>query len=67
MDEQDFEWLTTDASHIKVHPHTAGAVGSNHDMERTKGGLTPRYIWTGMRMLVNTAANEPHVQKNKSE
>ncbi len=51
VDEPDFEWLMIDASHCKVHPHAAGAVGGNQDMERTKGGLTPRYIWPWMRMV----------------
>jgi len=40
-----------DASHIKVHPHAAGAVGGNQDMGKTKGGLTPKYIWPWMRMV----------------
>jgi hypothetical protein len=47
----DYEWLMIDASHCKVHPHAAGAVGGNQDMARTKGGLTPRYIWPWMRMV----------------
>jgi len=51
IDEPDFEWLMIDASHIKVHPHAAGAVGGNQDMERTKGGSTQRYIWPWMRMV----------------
>ena len=51
IDEPDFEWLMIDASYIKVHPHAAGAVGGNQDMSRTKGGLTPRYIWPWTRML----------------
>jgi len=51
IDEPDFEWLMIDASHCKVHPHAAGAVGGNQDMERTKGGSTPRYIWPWMRMV----------------
>jgi transposase len=51
IDEPDFEWLMIDASHVKVHPHAAGAVGGNQAMERTKGGLTPRYIWPWMRMV----------------
>ena len=51
IDEPDFEWLMIDASHIKVHPHAAGAIGGNQDMERTKGGSTPRYIWPWMRMV----------------
>jgi len=38
IEEPDFEWLMIDASHCKVHPHAAGAVGGNQDMERTKGG-----------------------------
>jgi len=42
IDEPDFEWLMIDASHVKVHPHAAGARGGNHDMARTKGGSTPR-------------------------
>lgn len=51
IDEPDFEWLMIDASHIKVHPHAAGAVGGNQDMERTKGGSTPRYIWPWIRLV----------------
>jgi len=51
IDEPDFEWLMIDASHCKVHPHAAGAVGGNQDMERTKGGSTPRYILPWMRMV----------------
>ena len=42
-----------DASHVKVHPHAAGAVGGNQDMGKTKGGLIQRYIlhlkrWRGI-------------------
>ena len=51
IDDPDFEWLMIDASHIKVHPHAAGAVGGNQDMGRTKGGSTPRYIWPWIRMV----------------
>ena len=51
IDEPDMEWLMIDASHCKVHPHAAGAVGGNQDMERTKGGSTPRYIWPWMRLV----------------
>jgi len=47
----EFQWLMIDASHIKVHPHAAGAVGGNQDMERTKGGSTQRYIWPWMRLV----------------
>jgi transposase len=49
--ETDLEWLMIDATHIKVHQHGAGAKGGNQDMSRTKGGLTPRYIWPWMRMV----------------
>ena len=38
IDDPDFEWLMIDASHIKVHPHGAGARGGNQAMDRTKGG-----------------------------
>ena len=51
IDDPDFEWLMIDASHCKVHPHAAGAVGGNQDMSRTKGGSPPRYIWPWMRMV----------------
>lgn len=51
ISEPDFEWLMIDASHIKVHPHAAGARGGNQDMGRTKGGSTQRYIWPWMRMV----------------
>jgi IS5 family transposase len=40
-----------DASHIKVHQHSAGAQGGNQAMGRTKRGSTPRYIWPWMRMV----------------
>ena len=52
--EPDFEWLMIDASHCKVHPHTAGAVGGNQGMSRTKGGSTQRYIWPWMRMVCHS-------------
>jgi len=54
IEEPDFEWLMIDTSHSKVHPHATGAVGGNQDMERTKGGLTPRYIWPWMRMVTQS-------------
>jgi len=38
VENPDYEWLMIDASHVKVHPHAAGAVGGNQDMGRTKGG-----------------------------
>ncbi|WP_155399170.1 IS5 family transposase [Xenorhabdus bovienii] len=40
--EPDFEWLMIDASHIKVHPHAAGAAGGNQDRGRTKGGFNTK-------------------------
>ena len=51
VNEPDYEWLMFDASHVKVHPHAAGARGGNQDMARTKEGSTPRYIWPWMRMV----------------
>ena len=51
IDDPDFEWLMIDASHIKVHHHATGAVGGNQDMESTKGGSIPRYIWPWMRLV----------------
>jgi transposase len=54
IDSPDFEWLIIDASHIKVHPHAAGARGGNQDMARTKGGSTQRYIWPWMRMVIRS-------------
>lgn len=49
--DPDYEWLMIDASHCKVHPHAAGAAGGNQDMERTKGGSIPKYIWPWMQMV----------------
>ena len=43
IDDDDFEWLIIDASHVKIHPHACGAVGGNQDMGRTKGGSIPKY------------------------
>ena len=51
IDEPNCERLTIGATHCKVHPHAAGAKGGNQDMGRTKGGLTPRYIWPWMRLV----------------
>ena len=51
IDEPDDERLMIDASHCKVHPHAAGAVGGNPDMSRTQGGSTSRYIWPWMRRV----------------
>ena len=35
----DFEWLMIEASHCKVHPHAAGAIGGNEGRSRTKGAM----------------------------
>jgi|CXWL01.1.fsa_nt_gi transposase len=51
IDDPDYEWRMIDASRCKVHPHAAGAKGGDHDRNRTKGGSTPRYIWSWMRMV----------------
>jgi len=51
IEDPDYEWLMIDASHIKVHPHAAGAKGGNQMMSRTKGGSTQNYIWPWMRMV----------------
>ena len=51
VDEPDYGWVMIDATHIKVHPHAAGANGGNQHMSRTKGGSTPRYIWPWMRLV----------------
>lgn len=51
IDEPDMEWLMIDASHCKVHPHAAGAVGGNQDMARTKGGLIPRFTLPWIQMV----------------
>jgi len=56
MDDPDFEWLIIDASHCKAHPHAAGAIGGNQDMDVTKGGSTARYIWPWMRMVCRSEA-----------
>ena len=49
--EPDYEWLMIDASHIKAHPHAAGAKGGNQGIGVTKGGSTVRYTWPWMRMV----------------
>jgi transposase len=51
VSDVDYEWLMIDATHCKVHPHAAGAVGGNQDMSRSKGGSTPKYIWPWMRLV----------------
>ena len=58
--EPDLEWLMIDGSHIKVHPHAAGAHGGNQDMKHTKGGSIPRYTWPWMRLVIRS---EPLLQQ----
>ena len=36
--EPDMEWLMIDASHIKVHPHAAGAKGGIKRWQKQKAG-----------------------------
>lgn len=51
IDDPDFEWLMTDGSRARAHPHAAGAAGGNQDMACIKGGSIQRYIWPRMRMV----------------
>ena len=51
INNDELKWIMIDASYVKAHPHASGAVGGNQDMERTKGGRVPRYIWPWMRMV----------------
>ena len=62
IDNPDFEWLMIDTSHIKVHPHAAGAVGGNQDMSRTKGGSTQSFIWPWIRMVCPSDSLSQKVQ-----
>jgi transposase len=54
IDNEDYVWLMIDASHVKCHPDASGAVGGNQDMDRTKGGSTPRYTWPWMRLVARS-------------
>jgi transposase len=63
IDEPDFEWLMIDASHCKVHPHAAGAVGGNQDMERTKGGSTQKFTLRFLKMVSRSDALSQKVQE----
>jgi transposase len=49
--QPDYQWLMIDASHIKVHPHAAGAAGGNQKMSRSKVGSTQSCIWPWIRMV----------------
>ena len=63
MDEPDYEWLMIDTSHIKLHPHAAGAKGGNQDMSRTKGGLTQN---TSGRGCAWYASQNPYYRRYQS-
>jgi len=56
LESDELDWIMIDASFIKAHPHAAGAVGGNQDMECTKGGLTQKYIWPWMRTVCRSDA-----------
>ena len=43
-DDSEYQFLMIDATHVKVHPDACGAVDGNQDMDRTKGGSTPKSI-----------------------
>ena len=45
-------WLMIDASHGKVHSHTAGVKGSNQNMGRTKDGSTLWFTLLSMHSSV---------------
>jgi transposase len=53
-EDPDYEWLMIDATFIKCHPHSAGAIGGNQDMSLSKGGSTVRYIWPWMRLVCHS-------------
>jgi len=63
IDEPDYEWLMIDASHVKVHPHATGAIDGNQDMERTKGGLTPKFTLRWMQMVTPSELLSQKVQQ----
>lgn len=58
-----FEWLMIDASHCKVHPHAAGAIGGNEGMGRTKGAHE-KFIWPWMCLVCRS---EPLLQLTVSK
>ena len=41
--DADFEWFMIDATHIKVHPHAAGAKGETRIWPKPKVDLTPKF------------------------
>jgi transposase len=63
IDDPDYGWLMIDASFCKVHPHAAGAVGGNQEMERTKGGLTPKFTLRLMELVCRSKSLSQKVQQ----
>ena len=56
IDEPDMEWLMANATHVKAHPHAAGARGGNEAIGLTKGekykDTSGRgYIWSSAQSL----------------
>jgi hypothetical protein len=49
--DPDYTWLMIDATFVKCHQHSAGAIGGNEEMSISKGGSTARYTWPWMRMV----------------
>jgi transposase len=62
IDEPDMEWLMVDATHVKAHPHAAGARGGNEAIGLTKGGETPKSIWPWMRLVFRSESLSLRVQ-----
>ncbi len=58
-EEPELNWLMIDASHIKVHPHAAGAKGGNQEMGRTKGGSIRNSILPWMYMVSQSEPSSP--------
>lgn len=61
-DKPELEWLLIDASYVKVHPHATGAAGGNEDMERTKGGLIPKFTLRQMLVVASSGYLSQKVQ-----
>lgn len=60
----DYKWLMIDASHIKVHPHAAGAIGGNQAMGVTKGGSIQKYT---SRLMHVGCRFEPGSRRGQSQ
>ena len=53
--EPDLEWIMIDASHIKAHPHAAGAKGGPRRSRAPKAGRTRSCIWPSRPMACRCA------------